>query len=512
MSIIRRLLPLTVWLGIVTMMACPLKAVPGPGDIPDVVDTTPDIPTLPDVQEVTDTYSGLYWTMAGTESLSEETLLDVPVVWARVLSNNTVLAATADAVWQIQESLATVLSTPEELDPSTITWAVGLSDDTLLLGTPTNIYVSTEDGFVASPLAEVLASDTVHDALSRPNGGDDIIWFSTSDGIQFWQADSVYLITVEDIDLSNALITWGAMTASETPGLWAAADDQVFALEQDGEDYVALVERTDLSATSIGANGDGELWLSSNGAVEVRMPDGGWYDVTMPSDAGSILAHSGATGLWVEADDGSLYHIYNMEIWGTDNVPDGAFADADGSGRVLVVSDQGLHRLNPGRSIGVSGIADGQSISTNTTVIITPSFPELVSSVSTSIDGSPEQTLDAPWELVLDTLVLAEGSHELRIDVVYTDDIEVELVIGFDVSPDLVIWTDDIENIATNACGNCHGAAAALERKLFTIDHWIENIDEIINALETGLMPPGEPLDDELIQRIKAWADLGFLE
>jgi len=511
-SIICRLLPIVLLIGITTSIGCPLKSVPGPGDIPDIADTTPDIPIVPDVSEVTDTVSGLYWSMAGTESLFREILLEGPVVWVRVLANGVVLAATEDEVWQIEESLATKISSPEELDPATIGWAVGLSDGTLLLGTPADIYVSTEEGLVSSPLAEVLGSDTISDALSRPNGGDDIIWFSTSDGIQFWQDGSVYLLTVDDMDTANALITWGAVTESGSPSLWAATDGQVFALEKDGDDYVVLIERTDLPTTAIAANAQGELWLSSGGSVEARMPDGGWYGVTLPVEAGLVVAHPHADGVWLEATDGAIYHIHDMEIWNTDGAPEGALADSDAGGRVLVVADDGLLRLNPGRSIGVSGIANGQSISNTTTVHITPSFPELVSTVSVSLDNSPAQLLDPPWDLTLNTTILAEGSHELGIEVQYTDDIVIVLVIVFDVSPDLVTWTDDIQNIADNTCGNCHGAASALERKLFTIDHWIEDIDDIINAVETGLMPPGEPLDEELIQLIKTWADLGFLE
>jgi len=106
---------------------------------------------------------------------------------------------------------------------------------------------------------------------------------------------------------------------------------------------------------------------------------------------------------------------------------------------------------------------------------------------------------------------LGDGAHSLIITASYTDGFPTSFAeLSFLIEQPSTGWGEEISLISESECSQCHGEAGFVQLKLFKKQQWVDNINGIINALETNLMPPGEPLSTETIEVIKLWRDLEF--
>ena len=88
---------------------------------------------------------------------------------------------------------------------------------------------------------------------------------------------------------------------------------------------------------------------------------------------------------------------------------------------------------------------------------------------------------------------------------------------GFPETPDDIVviepewsWNEHIQPLFQAHCVNCHGPQGG-GRSLDEREEWQAEIDNIINSLETGMMPlSADPLSEEAIAQIRAWKEAGF--
>ena len=130
------------------------------------------------------------------------------------------------------------------------------------------------------------------------------------------------------------------------------------------------------------------------------------------------------------------------------------------------------------------------------------------------------------WVDDFETIYLALESGQMPMPLGSNDDVlsplQLEMLsrwqsAGFPETPDDIVviepewsWNEHIQPLFQAHCVNCHGPQGG-GRSLDEREEWQAEIDNIINSLETGMMPlSADPLSEEAIAQIRAWKEAGF--
>jgi hypothetical protein len=155
-------------------------------------------------------------------------------------------------------------------------------------------------------------------------------------------------------------------------------------------------------------------------------------------------------------------------------------------------------------------LAEDASLLEATSVTITATNSESVTSLELTLDGSPmEISVAPPWTVDLEPMTIAPGSHTLSVTIRYDDEDQVSAVLNFMGPPG---WLSDIEPIFVARCAQCHGNRPDA-RSLETRMSWIDDFDLIVFDVESGRMPLGmDALTPEQVQTVKGWGAAGYPE
>ena len=105
--------------------------------------------------------------------------------------------------------------------------------------------------------------------------------------------------------------------------------------------------------------------------------------------------------------------------------------------------------------------------------------------------------------------MLGPGVHDIQVDVRYTDGQAITGQLSFLGPP---TWVNDIGPLSEAECAACHGDGGSAH-PMATAEQWQFEIAAIMDDIETGRMPYGQPrLGEDLIQLVRDWRDSGFLE
>lgn len=418
--------------------------------------------------------------------------------------------------------LAPLAPEPVEHAAPAVASATPLAGGRALLTTAEGLRVLEAWGLEPSPLGAIYTPAPDARLLSA---GDDL-WIA-DDGLALWRDGSLWTIEPGDLPSADATLAYGSPVQGY-PALWVAADDVVYALVSQGDDFVTWEEGGRLDAAALAVDAVDDLWapladgadpaLGLSGDLRRRLPDGRWQWFRLPSPVTDLVAGSAT---WLVTDDGLVRNA--LDTWSAVDValePDDSLVSVDALGRLLVAGPTGLRRISVDRPVATLGLADGDAIEDLTTVSFLPSLSERAASLALTLDGTP---LDASpvdldprraWTTVLDPALLDDGAHELTVTVTWDDghDDSVRSVffsVGAFVPPG---WAADIEPINAASCLSCHspnGGAHLLDTRA----RWEGEIDGILDTVVSGAMPlSGDKLDAEQIRLIELWRAGGFAE
>jgi len=523
------------------LLGCPLNRVPTP-DVPitedvtpdlspdmgqdllpvDAHDASPDVPMEDVVVDVTDVINIPVYgpePIVGTIDTFVETLLDEPALWVRPLAIDSYVIATANHVLLISGDQTTILPETTGLEPILLSGAAKLADSSLMLvaGEIFFLVLTDEEGgieVIESPLSDSFVDDPVRDLMVTQSGDDETIWIASLGGLHYYRGDSLTTLQPEGLSTQAEDLFFGPPVGDGAAAIWVRSEDALYALteESDGT-WMAWPEQPDFNTTAASVDGVGQLWSIHGDTLLKRSPDGYWYTIVLPSTTTAITGHNGAFDTWIRTEDHSMFHHRDGATWEASGVPEGTLAATDTEGRLLILGADTVFRVNPGRSITFGGLLQGAHLVEVQEVSLIPAFPELLESITATLDGAAVGVLTEPYRVVLDPDNFEDGVYNLVATANYSDMEEpVQATLIFEVTHVVVTWSADIEPIMEDKCADCHGSNGYVNYKLFTLEQWVENIDKIVPALETSLMPPNPFPDDEFVTLVKIWRDLEFPE
>jgi hypothetical protein len=329
------------------------------------------------------------------------------------------------------------------------------------------------------------------------------MWIAASNGLHLWSPDGVSKVVPQGMGARDAQLSVRGDT------LWVAAEGDVYAMTLvDGQWSPGPLERGDVEASALAADGADRLWLVADGQVSYRGSAGAWKDLPDALPASRAWAHPDAKAAWLQANQG-LWMVSGSSARPVDTPLVADVAAVDGEGRLWVGGSAGLSRLSPGRSVSLLDWPADNVIGGPVTLVLELETPDKVQAINAKVGGHNLTILEDPWAVEVVPVSYGEGAHTLNITVDYVDtSLSSSLSLAFTVM--LVSWTEDIEPIATPRCATCHGAAGSSGLKLFNAAQWKTYHSMIVPVVQSGVMPPGGNLNADEVQLIKLWGNAGF--
>ncbi len=467
------------------------------GDAAVSVDGTPD----PDGAVVIDATLVPALTMDPARSAEPERLSEEAVSAAVPLADNVVLAQVGEALHWLSHEDAVTLDGAD----GALRGAVNLGEETVV-ATDTGLFAIRGAGLVASPLDAHLS------AVWTVIGTDDeTAWFLGDDGIRVWQSGRLH-----EFALDEAPDAWpGVMTAAGAYGgqdaLWLAVDDMIYALAFDAASPAAWVVEPGGTVGAMAATADG-LWITLDGDLAHLDTDDQWHLWTLPFAVAALSGHADAPDVWMDTDQG-LVQLRDGRARAVADVPMFTGMTTAHDGSAVLWGESGLHRVRPGRFVRLVGLEEGAIIRSDVTISVEATSPDTVSLVEFAFDDGEATAVDGPpWQIELSPRGLGAGRHAVGVTVRYADDSEVSVSAHFEVVGPPT-WEADIEPIFVQHCDQCHGPRGYAHR-METLGVWVDEIVEIIDAVEAGRMPltPNPLLTDNEIQLLRDWQTAEFPE
>ncbi len=443
---------------------------------------------------------------------------EIEPVWAEVLEPNaatwvslspdgtTLLAGGVDALWMLTDEGTTPLVVDEVFDPSTVSAAVGLPDGHFLVVADGGLYLAGKDAVLVSPLSEFFEETEVVGLQAGMVDGALVLWFAAGDELHYWKDGLIFSVSPEGLSTTEPRL------ALEPNGrLWVASDGVLFRLEPTDEGFEAWVEQEELSVEHLAVDSLGNLWVQQSDNVLLRTPDAEWFDLAELS-LKEVSASVMSAQVWF-SDQVSLMRLANTLLRPTDGPADIVASQVDNEGRLVIASAEGIIRVHPGRSVSLEGLPEEGYVTQEIVLTVKPDLPELVTNVAVSISGQ-KLTVEDDGSFTLSPGALGSGSYVIEIVVTYSD-IETLTKASYGVSVMYPTWIKDIFPLSEAKCGGCHGENAAVKAKYFTKEHWVTSYDSILfmvspNGDFAPAMPPGDPLEEELLEQLIYWKDVGF--
>ena len=453
-------------------------------------------------------------TIGAARTVTVELLLDQPVDFVA-----------SDSVLGLYVGIDTGLVTLDPLasEPAALGAEAGsigglcqLPGGELLVSGSQGLFVSSDDGLVASPLNEALPSLGASSLFAVTEGTELDLWIISSDQLLLWRAGEVFDLQPEGLPASARSVVFGELNGSQA--LWVGAGEQLYALVED-DGFTAYPRAGDFAVSSLAADSYGTLWAATDGSLWGRWPDGTEEALDLPFATLGVSANEHAGELWITTDDGLWLHEAGV-FRPIEGAPEGVVVGTDAVGRALVSGEAGLSRLSAGRPLLFLGVADGSELEDLATLHLLPTVTPDFVGLTALLDGEPV-TVDTAdgWSLVLDPDLLSDGAHEVQATADYGKDELVVASLYFSVGEFIPpTWSADIEPLFQAECALCHSATGGATtagggHPIDSLAAWQTEIEEILHAVSEGLMPlNAPPFDEQQIGLVEDWRAGGFLE
>ncbi|MCA9538876.1 MAG: hypothetical protein KC620_08305 [Myxococcales bacterium] len=432
--------------------------------------------------------------------IEAESLLATPVNAVVALPDDAVLAESQGALHLIDANGAVDLGPGEDLR------GAAMIDGALVVALGGGLFIETEAGLVASPLAEHLG-----EVRGLTTTGDGALWVVDEEGLHVWRDGTLRGVHPEgEMPWAEARYAPGAWAGEAA--LWIGGAERLLAVSLVDAQPMAWAVDVGAPIDGLAANSEGGVWLLAGGELWHVDVDGDWQTWALPFVPTALAGHHRAPDLWLAEGD-ALWQYREGRFRPVEGVApfDGLRAEDDGS--VLLHGAGGLDRVRPGRFVRLSGVDEGDVLEQMRAVAIEPTRPDLIARLTATIDeGAPMALAGPPWAVELVPVELGEGPHVLTVAATYTDDLQVEVQVHFVVQGPPT-WRGHVEPLFVARCDQCHGERGYAHR-MDDPNVWQIEIAAILSAVEAGRMPltPNPALTPAEIDQIRRWRDAGFPE
>ena len=368
-----------------------------------------------------------------------------------------------------------------------------------LVFTTEGIFALMGNELQPSPLNEVV-SNIVRVVRTGPSS----MWLISAQNLHHWDNGTLRSLSLDDVEIDWLTAQIAAGHYDGARALWAAQGASLFALTTEGAwtfdwpEDIAWIAGTDQG-----------VWIAHEHLISHRTLQGEWTQYQRPQDAIYGVASSEASDLWISSGT-QLWQWTGDALRARDGAPAHGRLRLGDNGDIYLSNRTGVYRVSAGRLVLFDGLAEGGRLLGETDLGITASSPENVEEITVRIDASDPVILgDAPWSIALSATVLGPGVHDIQVDVRYTDGQAITGQLSFLGPP---TWVNDIGPLSEAQCAACHGDGGSAH-PMATAEQWQFEIAAIMDDIETGRMPYGQPrLSEDLIQLVRDWRDSGFLE
>ncbi len=310
-------------------------------------------------------------------------------------------------------------------------------------------------------------------------------------------------------------VLWQAITVNDVPLLLTSAG--VYTIGGDGLVLSPLTaafgDAVPRSAAVVSGEASDEAWFVSETSMSLWR-DGLLYPVSVDgaSVEDAVIAWGAPVdsqpALWVaadedvyslvEADDGLVawVEIFDLEV---------VDLAVDASGRLLAVGEGDVHVR------AADGAWEWLRLPGDVTAVA--AGPDASAWVGT--EGELWLNVEDQWWSVVEAGYASMASDTAGRLVVAGPQGVSRLTIGDvpDPPPEIVTWTEDVAPLVEEKCSLCHGDGA-YAHPMFTRQHWIDEIDDILFVVDSQAMPlpPNDPLTTDEIEIIAEWKNGGFEE
>jgi len=262
------------------------------------------------------------------------------------------------------------------------------------------------------------------------------------------------------------------------------------------------------------ASGDGtdDLWLSSPAGLHLYR-SGSLFPVEMPDvpTADSLMAFGpkfdGAEALWVAAE-GQISAVVEAEdaLVGWLQLSDLAVTalSSDDLGRLWAIANGDIHRRD-------ASVNSWEWLRLPVPVQTAAPDPTL-GNVWVNTDGGVWFSADDEWWPLTEAPALSLSVDGQGRAVMSTAAGVSRITLGEIPEKPPVTWTLDVDPLAVERCGNCHGEGEFAQER-YTYEQWVEEYDDILLVVKSQAMPLNDdPLTDDEIDIIEQWKEDGFVE
>jgi hypothetical protein len=457
--------------------------------------------------------------VAGPLDVTIETITDATVRFAAGLSDLGLVLHDSEGTRLIEAD-----GTSAEVSGDLGEWygAVEWEGD-LLISSDQGLHAILAGEWVPSPLQTLLGPATRLTPLRVEPGGPAQLWLAGDESLLLWRDGELSSVALAELPTAGVALAWGGSVGG-LEALWAASEQGVVALRVQGSQVSGILQKNDLTRfDGLAVDTFGSVWVGEGDLLWRRDVAGEWTAFRTPFEVRALGCAPGSNDLWLETDEG-LFHQEGSTFSPVGDGDAGRLLGVDPSGRALFSTDAGLLRVAVGRPTLFTGIADWEELEGPTDVRMHPSAPDLLASLTVSLDGETvgadvEGLWDPEVDLTLDPLALENGPHQLSAVATYSDredafESSLTFVVGPFVPP---TWSEDLHPVFVEHCRRCHDSggalAAGVDLPLDSAEDWQANIEAILRLVQDGTMPSeeDEALSDEEVQTIRAWRAGGFL-
>lgn len=423
-----------------------------------------------------------------------------PAHLAHPLPGDRVLAADAQGVRLV--STATSVAVSELLLTSATAF-----DEGVVAATEDSLYVLQDQALVLSPLSMALEGGQPTQLLGIRQD----LWISTTQALHLWRGGEIYEIEPEGLPTRNARMAW-----SPSGDVWVASENAFYRLESrmllEGGAQ-AFPQAVGGPIDTFGVDGQGTVWVVIGGLLYSRAIGGDWCEHDAVRSVMSVQTNGRSNLIWITTPSGFWQHEQGL-FRPVQGVPEGDVLAVAEDGSALISGSGGLSQVFSELQVDLVGLEEGALLGLATTIEVRPLLPEQVEQVTATLDGAELSVSAQPWSVALDPALLADGSHELAVNVAYMGGTVVSESLRFSVyvgpPPS---WEANIGPLFDDSCALCHGPQGSA-RRIDTPALWVELIDLILDNVRNDRMPlpPVDLLDASQVELIEGWQAAGFPE
>ena len=418
-----------------------------------------------------------------------------------------------------QDSVALNYAFPSLLDAEILPWG------SILLWTGSEFFIWEEGEVFRSPLSDSIPVTQKGELMIAPGpSGKKDLWVLTDNSVFIWREEQAIRLDFGSLGTGSQHIRFGAPW-NNVAASWLGTSSGVDALVETGTITKRAQSLLGFPADDLVIDFEGTVWVLTSGRLFSRDWENNWVEHLGLGTILAIAGHRDSKQLWLMTKRQGLWSHRGGEFRPTEWSNNGLSLDALDleelflmalpGGQAILGDTLTRYVVTPGRFVSIDGLEDGSLLTSTVTFDVRVSEPQTVDTIEVFLDDQPVLSGASPTSFSVNPEGLADGSHVLRVNVIYLDGApSSQVTIRFSVyKENPPNWTKDIVPIFQNDCEVCHGLRGSA-RLLNTPELWRTDIDRILEAVRKGTMPlpPSPPLSEGEINQIEGWKAAGYLE